>query len=142
MHSLVYLMNNSELWSAYQQVVFELIDRLPQVAHFMIITADYPQGRALTSLQRENRQQQLHQTLMHYSNPCRLYGCSVDLSHRELSFATSDMDLSEALKIARDYNQNAIYEVVDNQLYLHPCLIAFSHKVAVGAFDERIVKRS
>lgn len=132
-------MDDDELWAVYQQVVFIPIDKPPQVSHFMIITADYPQGRVLTEELRKQREVQLYETLKSYSEPRRLYGCSIDLKHRELSFAVANMTLDQTLGIARDYRQNAIYETRNNRLYLHACLITYQPKVNLGSFTDRIV---
>lgn len=132
-------MNDDELWSNYRQVVFRLIDALPQETHFVIITADYPQGRVLPEALRKQCEVQLYKTLRSYSEPCRLYGCSKDLKHCELSFASSNITLAEALSIARAYKQNAIYRVLNNQLYLHACLMTYKSKAKLGAFSERVV---
>ena len=132
-------MNEDELWSAYQRVVFKLIDTLPQTTAFTIITADYPQGRTLDETQLKQRRLQLYEDLKYYGQPYRLYGCSRDLRHCELSYATVDITLADTLKIARDYRQNAIYEVQNDRLYLHACLLTHRPKVALGSFTERIV---
>lgn len=132
-------MDDGELWSVYGQVVFKLIDMPPQATRFMIITADYPQGEVLDEVLRKQRASQLYETLKCYGQPRRLYGCSEDLKHRELSFATPCIALDEALEIARDYKQNAIYEVQKGQLYLHSCLMAYRPKVGLGTFADRIV---
>ena len=132
-------MDDDELWSLYHQVVFRLIDAPPQATHFFIITADYPQGKVLADALRKQRELQLYNALKHYSQPHRLYGCSADMKHCELSFAASNITLAEALKIARDYRQNAIYEVQNNQLYLHTCLMAYRPKAKLGTFLEHLV---
>ena len=132
-------MNDDALWSVYQQVVFVIIDAPPQADYFTIITADYPQGQVLDEISRKQREQKLYETLKCYSQPCRLYGCSADLKHRELSFAVTSISFEQTLKIARDYYQNAFYEVQNNQLYLHTCLMKYRPKVCLGNFSVRCI---
>ena len=125
----------------YQQVVFQLIDPPPQAHYFTIITADYPQGLVLDEALRKQREQQLYEALKCYCQPARLYGCSADLSHRELSFAVTDISFEQALGIAREYHQNAFYEVQNNQLYLHACLMKYRSKVNLGDFSARCITK-
>jgi len=132
-------MDDGALWSAYQRVVFRLVDTLPRAMDCMIITADYPRGQAVDEEQRQHRAAQLYATLSLYSRLYRLYGCSADFTHCELSFAASGMMLSKALEIARDYQQNALYQVHNDRLYLHGCLMADKRRVALGAFSQRLV---
>lgn len=132
-------MDDDRLWSAYQQVVFRLLEPLPTDGSFMILTADYPRGRLLDQEDRLQRQRQLYKDLSRYSEPKRLQGCSADGSHCEPSFAVSGIARDRALYIAAHYQQNAIYQVSSGHLYLVACLIPAKEEVYLGFFGNRIV---
>ncbi|WP_158587025.1 DUF3293 domain-containing protein [Motilimonas pumila] len=112
------------LWQLYQSTVFEWQSSSPDFDDFAIITAHNPRGNVCCA--EENmllHQQFLQELLLGDLRFAPIVGCAPDNSHRELSLAVA-CDLPYALELARRWQQNAIYWVAQNQLYLYSVLIS------------------
>ena len=117
----------------YQQVVFLLPPSFVVPQQFAIVTAYNPLGACLEDEENVRRNRQLESSFGRISYQ-PLVGCSLDLSHQEPSFALV-CPKSEAIQLARRYDQNAIYWVTKDKLYLLPVMLNIPTKY-LGRFSD------
>ena len=117
----------------YQQVVFLLPPSFVVPQQFAIVTAYNPLGACLEDEENVRRNRQLESSFGRISYQ-PLVGCSLDLSHQEPSFALV-CPKSEAIQLARRYDQNAIYWVEAGRLWLEPVALSFT-PIELGPFSD------
>jgi hypothetical protein len=66
----------------------------------------------------------------------RVTGASSDWKHREAGFAVGDLSLKDAVRLGRDYEQNAIFAVRDDRLRVVSC--RGRSREELGSFSERL----
>ncbi len=121
---------NAKLWQAYSTVKFDLQHKIV-CENYAIITAWNPKSVKLSKNENCVNNQHLQNRLSSYD----WYLVRVGDPHfnwYEESFAVC-MPLEAALKLGKTFNQNAIYYVSDNVLYLHSCVD--SHIECLGDFN-------
>ncbi len=125
------------LWDLYQQTIFLLEQPLSRQINFAVITAYNPLGQILTLGTNHIRDKALQSDIMSLRHPYRkVWGCSSELDYSEKSWAVS-MPKADAVKLASKYQQNALYWVEQDRLYLLPCLLERASAVELGAFSLR-----
>ncbi len=110
---------DAELWDAYSLSYFDFHSKW-QHDEYAIITAFNPKSQKLTERENCINNQELESRLTLYPY------CGVAVGDRrsdwmEESFAVV-MSKNEAILLAREFKQFAIYYVKNNQLYLISCL--------------------
>jgi len=68
-----------------------------------------------------------------------IVGCSPDLTYREPSLLI-DSDKITALELALSFEQNAIFWIEEQQLWLIPCCMQGQTEVALGSFTDRLIE--
>ena len=101
---------------------------------FAIITGYNPSGRMLLDSENKKLNILLSQQINQYEY-IEIIGTSPDLSHQEPSFAIN-MPLAEAKKLAVAYQQNAIFWVQDDEVFIESAGLYFE-RVAIGGFKQR-----
>lgn len=125
------------LWQLYAATCFVVNQGSGWGGAFAIITACNPRGQLLSAGANRIRDRQLQQRLQQSrSAHRRLVGAAPDLSHQECSWAVW-VDEAQALALAAELGQNAIYYVSHDQLWLLPCLMAGERR-ALGRFRDRL----
>ncbi|MED5523233.1 DUF3293 domain-containing protein [Gallaecimonas pentaromativorans] len=126
-------------WLLYQNTVFLMPKPLSKRLDFAIVTAHNPRGKLLSEQANHHRDLQLAAELTAAGVKAQsLWGCSPDLKHREKSWALV-MAKTPALALGQKLEQNAIFWVQNDELYLLPCLLE-QPPCFLGLFSERIVE--
>ncbi len=127
-------MLTQSLWNEYLTTCFRLEKKINYLS-FAIITAWNPRSkRSSHSLNRTNNQRLQHR-LKGYDWTLLVAG-DPTFTWCEESFAV-ELDLSTALSIAREFEQNAIFYVRDGELFLHSC--HDSRVQSLGPFYMRVI---
>ena len=125
------------LWLLYASTCFVVSQGSGWGGDFAIITACNPRGQLLSAGANRIRDRQLQHRLQQWRVAhLRLVGAAPDLSHQEASWAVW-IDEPQALVLAAELEQNAIYYVSAGQLWLQPCLMAGERR-ALGQFRDRL----
>ena len=103
------------LLDLYSTTVF-LCSKPIHFSNFAIITANNPNGKVMTSEVNKKLNDLLKQQINKYGF-VELIGASPDLTHQEPSFAV-DISQNEAVKLAKQFNQNAIFWVTDGEVFI------------------------
>ncbi len=132
------MISASELvWHCYQQTQFLLTQALSPTLSFAIVTAHNPRGKIMFAPQNRLLDRKLQQKIEKLRRPYRsLIGSSADLSHMEKSWAIP-MEKLAAIELAKEFQQNAIYYIHQDQLQLVPCLLPYE-EVCLGSFSDRV----
>lgn len=107
--------------SAYLDTVFdvETPEKLP--TQFVIITAYNPQGRSAPPSRNQHQDQTLRAVLIGRGfEPIRVTGRDEAQTHQEPGWAVP-LELSIGIELGKMFDQLAIYQVVDDVLFLHDC---------------------
>ncbi|EWH10021.1 hypothetical protein DS2_09522 [Catenovulum agarivorans DS-2] len=128
------------LWQVYKSVYFELSQPLSAQLDFAIVTAHNPLGQICSAGQNATLDRLLQAEIVALSVPYRsLVGCDLQKSHMEKSWAVA-VDKAVAIQLAKNYQQNALYWVSCDQLYLVPAMIGDGYRQElVGRFSDRVV---
>lgn len=110
------------LWRKYQNITFET--RQQSVYHcFAILTAFNPRSIVLTHSDNAKRNIALESNLTMLTDSWMSICCrSLDGDWAEPSFAV-DLPFEQVFKLAKNFEQNAIYWIENNRLYLVPVLL-------------------
>ncbi|ERB65416.1 DUF3293 domain-containing protein [Vibrio coralliilyticus] len=127
------MMVDAQLWQEYSDPYFKFI-RSPSSHQFAIITAWNPASQWQSKQQNERNNRYLVQEFSHTYFVEVLVG-DESFGWAEESFAV-DIDELQALELGRKYQQNAIYYVDGNELFLLSCL-ADKAKVSLGEWKYR-----
>ncbi len=126
------------LWQTYKTTVFLSCDNFPALKQFAIVTAWNPNGKLALSDDNFKSDKTLNDLLVQQQLPqYPIYGCSPDLTYREKSRAV-EIDKATAVKIGKQFRQNAIFWVENDKLFLIPCLLQEKEE-CIGDFSSRIV---
>lgn len=125
---------DAQLWQAYCQPYFRLEHDI-DYDNFAIITAWNPGSVSLPAQQNHRNNRYLAAEIGHTC--CVLLDVgNRDFSWYEESFAVA-ISQSRALELGRKYDQNAIYYVQGEELYLLSCLEKQQAKVLLGDWRSR-----
>ncbi|WP_341503210.1 DUF3293 domain-containing protein [Gallaecimonas sp. GXIMD4217] len=91
------------------------------------------------NLSRDSRLRLELETAGFRSRP--LWGCSPDFQHQEKSWAVL-MHRDQALALGHKLEQNAIYWVDRDLLFLTPCLMQEEDEECLGLFSERVHRQA
>jgi hypothetical protein len=126
------------LWQAYRDSVFICRQRLANQLDFAIISAQNPMGKLKKPPVNLCLDKQFEGVLQHARIPFRaVIGASADLRFQEKSWIVF-CEKVQAVQLARDLQQNAIYWVSNNQLFLIPVLEQ-QREEYLGLFDSRVI---
>jgi hypothetical protein len=103
---------------------------------FFIITACNPRSSGVRSVD-DKAHVRLRKTLSRAG--CwkhRVDGASPDWKHREKGYAVSGLDVTNAIELGKEFDQNAIFEVVNGTIWVVACSNAERAKVA--RWDKRL----
>lgn len=101
---------------------------------FAIITANNPNGELLNFQENKKLNDLLQQQINQY-NSVEIIGASPDLTHQEPSFAVQ-VSLKQAVKIAKKFQQNAIFWVTKGEVFIVSAGLCFQTR-EIGRFDQR-----
>ncbi|EKO3494479.1 DUF3293 domain-containing protein [Vibrio fluvialis] len=127
------MMIDAKLWQAYANVRFAFESPLRKRS-FAIITAWNPKSQRLSNNENCVNNQRLQQSLINYDWSKVVVG-DYNFDWYEESFAVS-IPLDTALQMARDFGQNAIYYVIDDELMLHSCVD--DEVTSLGSLQEKL----
>lgn len=126
------------LWESYKTSIFLCHQALKGDVDFAIISAQNPSGvteHPYLNLRRDNEFQAL---LNQHRLPYRsVIGSAPDLSFQEKSWIVL-CDKQQAIALARQFEQNAIYWVEQGELFLVPVMLS-QHEESLGDFSQRLV---
>ncbi|WP_068712195.1 DUF3293 domain-containing protein [Vibrio tritonius] len=126
---------NAHLWQSYSEVKFDFEqDFLTKC--YTVITAWNPRSQKLSHSENCLNNQRLQDELVDYDWVSVTVG-DAKFEWFEESFAVA-MELESALELARTFEQNAIYYVRNNILYLYSCVD--SQYLSLGNIQEKIIK--
>jgi len=126
----------------YSETKFVLLDtEIALPSSFVIITAENPFHRnETTKLDNILRNNKLERELSALNfNFSKTVGCSSDLKHCELSYLISTNDTELVLDLGVKYEQESIFIVIDNILYVSDCHIKHRKLTKIGLFADKIV---
>lgn len=127
------------LWQYYQETWFIVHQDAEETASFAIITAHNPKGQVLSEEQNGLLDQQLQQAMARRQERSRqIIGCSPDRRHQEKSWMVYTTR-RRALVLAEQFQQNALYWVDNDELWLVPCLLQNYPAVRLGSFKQRLI---
>ncbi|GAA5215989.1 DUF3293 domain-containing protein [Corallincola platygyrae] len=128
-----------DVWELYKHTKFVMAQPLSASLSFAVITAHNPRGEVMSEAYNRFLDQCLQQDIASLNTPYRsVWGSAPDFSHNERSWAVL-ADKNTAVELAKQYQQNAIYWINQNQLYLTPCMMSQQNEVHLGEFDRRVV---
>ncbi len=127
------------VWDNYRTAIFIANKPIKPPSAFAILTADNPGSNVLPEIVNKNARNALLRELRDLQcDPIEIHGSSRDLKHSECSYI-AEISKQEALQLGVRYQQNAIYWVDNNKLYLIPCIIDQDYeKEYLGFFSERL----
>lgn len=125
-----------DLWERYKTSVFLCHQPLGDQINFAIISAQNPLGNVKHHQLNLTLDCQFETSLNAENLPYRrLIGAAPDLSFREPSWAVM-CDKAKAIDLARKFQQNAIYWVEADKLYLVPALFGQGEEY-LGSYRSR-----
>ncbi|KMT63800.1 DUF3293 domain-containing protein [Catenovulum maritimum] len=130
----------TSVWQLYKDTVFILKQPVSAHLNFAIITACNPNGVILNHSENSLKDKMLQSDILSLNVPYRsITGCSANFCHKEKSWIVA-IEKAEAIKLADKYQQNAIFWVEANQLYLTPCrlMAEMYQEEFIGLFNQRI----
>ncbi|WBA15243.1 DUF3293 domain-containing protein [Salinivibrio proteolyticus] len=114
--------NASDLWKTYQQIAFRA-PQAPSVRSFAILTAFNPRSQPLSEKENQLRNRQLVDEMEKAGiRYWAMNGGAPDGSWFEPGFAVA-LNQDEAIALAKTWQQNAIYWVEEDTLWLLPALM-------------------
>lgn len=121
------------LWQAYQAIKIRSNDgNIVTLSPGYIITACNPESRVCSAKQNRLKTEKLQRYLESHDISAQpvLVG-DLDFNWVEPSFCCT-LDEKRAFNLARLYQQNAIYQIKDNELWLIPVLLKRFPEVSLG----------
>jgi len=126
------------LWQLYKSSIFLSHQSLSMAINFAIISGQNPAGNAENPLYNQLLDKKLQARLLQLGAPYRsVIGAAPDLSFQEKSWVVL-CDKQQAITLAFEFTQNAIYWVEQGQLYLVPVLLP-EQEECLGQFQQRLV---
>jgi hypothetical protein len=132
---------NEQIMALYATTVFKLAKQVTLPTSFAIITAHNPQGvicDATTNAQYNLALKRLLTTHSEVKKLQPIIGCAPDMSHQEASFLV-DLPKGTAITLAKQFKQNAIFWVEEDQLSIVPVMLHAVSETAIGSFKARLV---
>lgn len=127
---------DAQLWQYYSEVKFDFEEPFLKDC-YAVITAWNPQSRRLSHNENRLNNQRLQLKLIDYDWVSVTVG-DAKFEWFEESFAVA-MELGMALDLARTFEQNDIYYVRSNILYLYSC-VDLQH-ISLGNIEKMIIKK-
>lgn len=132
--------NQSGLWSLYQQTWFKYDASEELFDCFAIITACNPASMPIAAEKNILNQQRLKHDLMILDLQFnQIEAGNADFSYSEPSYAVQ-CNLKQAMDLSRRYDQNALFWVQQDHLWLIPVNMKNQVSAEIGLFSRRIVK--
>lgn len=126
------------LWQLYKSSIFLSYQSLSMAINFAIISGQNPAGKTENPLYNQLLDKRLQARLLQLGAPYRsVIGAAPDLSFQEKSWVVL-CDKQQAITLALEFTQNAIYWVEQGQLYLVPVLLQEPEE-CLGQFQQRLV---
>jgi hypothetical protein len=126
------------LWESYKSSVFLCHQALNCSIDFAIISAQNPAGNVEHPYLNLRRDNELKACLDQQRLPHRsVIGSAPDLSFQEKSWIVL-CDKTQAIKLALQFEQNAMYWIEHGELYLVPVLMQ-QQEEKLGNFSDRLV---
>lgn len=126
------------LWESYKTSIFLCHQALNCDVDFAIISAQNPAGQTEHPYLNLRRDNELQACLNRQRLPYRsVIGSAPDLSFQEKSWIVL-CDKNQAIQLALQFEQNAIYWVEQGELFLVPVLLSLQEE-KLGSFTERMV---
>jgi hypothetical protein len=128
------------VWDNYRKTIFVVNKLVKPPSSFAILTADNPGSNVLPKSVNKKATNALLQELHDLQCcPIEIRGSSRDLDYSECSYI-AQISKQDALRIGERYQQNAIYWVDNNKLYLISCTAAqHDEEEYLGLFSERLM---
>lgn len=123
------------LLDLYATTVF-LCSKPVHFSEFAIITAYNPNGELLNLQENKKLNNLLKRQITQYES-IAIIGSSPDFSHQEPSFALN-VELSKAVDIATQFQQNAIFWVTGGEVFIVSAGLCFQTR-GIGKFATRCV---
>jgi hypothetical protein len=106
--------------------------------HFIIITAYNPDGEIVNDGENNRRHESLRNALGKLGiSFFDIIGCSPDTFHQEPGFGIESITVERAREIGRVYQQNAVFEIYGDRLFVVGC--ALGDRLKAGSFPERLI---
>ncbi|MBU1308090.1 DUF3293 domain-containing protein [Rheinheimera muenzenbergensis] len=126
------------LWESYKTSIFLCHQALKCDVDFAIISAQNPAGHTEHPYLNLRRDKELQACLNQQRLPYRsVIGSAPDLTYQEKSWIVL-CDKQQAIELALQFEQNAIYWVERGELFLVPVLLQQPEE-SLGAFSPRLV---
>lgn len=126
------------LWESYKTSIFLCHQALKCDVDFAIISAQNPAGNTEHPYLNLRRDNEFQACLNRYRMPYRsVIGSAPDLSFQEKSWIVL-CDKPQAIELALQFEQNAIYWVEQGELFLVPVLMSYPEE-SLGDFHNRLV---
>lgn len=126
---------NISLWQHYQTITFKARQH-PVYHSFAILTAFNPRSIVLNNLDNQKRNKVLESELaMLTASYFPVICCAQDSRWEEAGYIV-EIGAEQAYQFATRWQQNAIYWVDGNQLYLVPVLLEGFKKQRLGEFSD------
>jgi hypothetical protein len=126
------------LWQLYKSSIFLSHQTLSMSINFAIISGQNPAGHTENPLYNQLLDKKLQARLQQLGVPYRsVIGAAPDLSFQEKSWVVL-CDKQQAITLALEFTQNAIYWVEQGQLYLVPVLL-HEQEECLGQFQQRLI---
>ncbi|USD65724.1 DUF3293 domain-containing protein [Vibrio sp. SCSIO 43136] len=125
---------SASLWRAYQAIVF-FTDKPITFERFVVITACNPRSIKASEEINYQRNNQLREQINN-ENFIQLEVGDAEKLWVEPSFCV-EISLQNGLKLAQEFDQNALYYVENGQLWLISCC---DERLNLGPFDQKVRK--
>ncbi|MDX3775435.1 DUF3293 domain-containing protein [Chromatiaceae bacterium AAb-1] len=126
------------LWESYKTSIFLCHQQLANNIDFAIISAQNPAGNVNNPYFNLRLDKELEVCLNQQRLPYRsVIGSSPDRAFQEKSWIVM-CEKAQAVQLALQFRQNAIYWVEEGMLYLVPVLLA-NEEECLGTFKQRLV---
>ena len=133
--------NQSNLWHLYQQTWFARHPTDPLFENFAIITAYNPGSIVREENINQQQQSKLANDLMHLQLEFTdLQAGDINLNYVEPSFAVN-CGLKQAVDLCFRYQQNALFWIQQDKLWLIPVTMRAHATTAIGTFSDRLIER-
>ncbi|APC97868.1 hypothetical protein KX01_1684 [Francisella frigiditurris] len=133
-------MNSNNMPEWYFTTKFEIpIKPAKYPDKFMILTAWNPLNQKLSKEENISRNNALKKDLKEsFSFIYEINGFDPESKHKENGFMANCFDLEKACDYGLKYQQDAIYYVVEDKLYVVQCALDKREMISVGKFLDRV----
>ena len=135
------MFSDQKLWQAYKTTHFKWDSDPLGCNRFCIITAYNPRSVVMSKTQNDTNQHKLFSTLRQQAlDFVQISAGDQTLDYVEPSVAVI-CDKNQGVKLARQFDQNAIFMVKNGTLWLIPALIQGREQESLGPFSQRLIGR-